>query len=251
MGCVCTNSGNEQTMEFIFNKQPTTSKKEKRLNPIRVKAISQKTDFESNKGENEEDLFTRDNSKIIEKKPFNLELFEEINLLRTDPEAYREKIQKYLPFIKATEEGKRQRNYLEVPSKTIGKIYLNKGEKAFSNCVEFLESTTSLEPLIYRKELEIDVPLLQEEAIKREKITELINIKCQELFGKYQNYGFHFDLNVMSSELSTVLQVVDDGNFHGQRQNNLLSYNFKYIGITNSQITDDANSVCIYLNFAC
>lgn len=93
------------------------------------------------------------------------------------------------------------------------------------------------------------IPISDETAewTKREVLTALLEQKSNEIGDKYSSFGFHFVLGTRDPTLLTVLQVVDDSTFSGQRRNNILSYDLRYCGIASKKIKNES---CVYLNFA-
>jgi hypothetical protein len=267
MGCVCLKDDSTKQANFDFpdNENFNSSKENKFGNSYgsnnsaydTTETITKKakggflsTDQTTTRFHNDDET-TREQSRVVEKRDFKKDLFDEINYLRTEPEKYVNKIQKFISLIKEEDDPKkpgRKIYFIEKEGMTKGRILLKKGEKSFKDCMVLLHGTQHLPPLIYKPDLEIEVPTI--DPTKREKLTELINNKAIQLGGGYSNYGFHFDLNILDHELSCVLQIVDDSNFQGQRHNNLMSHNFKYIGISHSTTNKCEEQYCIYLNFA-
>lgn len=181
--------------------------------------------------------------------PFKMQVFEKINDLRTDPKSFSQIVEKYIETIHS--DIQKRNHYLEKnDNKVVDRVILKKGAMAFNDCITFLQGIYPLEPLEYKEDLEVPIeevdPLLW---TKRGHITTLLQNKSSQLANSYSGFGFHFDVNIKDPELSIVQQVVDDGNFYGQRRSNILSHKFKYVGISHSNLKD-TERFCIYFNFA-
>ena len=82
------------------------------------------------------------------------------------------------------------------------------------------------------------------------KIIDFIKIKKNEFsdINKYKLFGFHYDNGSIHSEISIILQLVDDNDANGQRRNNILNRDFKYLGVSVGKIKP--NRFIVYLSFA-
>lgn len=185
--------------------------------------------------------------------PFDLDMLREINLIRTSPLTYSDKIKDFMKFINT--DDKNNRKFILVNKKT--KLNLLKGEEAFLNCLEILSELdnklksqkTFLRELELRDELKFPFPFDEpEKCISKEYIKEtLLKLKSSMGFN-FKMKGFHYDLSTNDPEISTVLQIVDDNNSFGKRRNMLLDETIKYIGINIGKLKD--NLFCIYMVFA-
>lgn len=178
-------------------------------------------------------------------KNFKKDIFECINNIRMNPQEFAGIV---ASFVENIEEGsKNSKPYLEIDGVADNKIYLVKGKSAFISCIEMLNSLHPLPPLTYKDELELELPEDPESWTKREVLTERLEDKASQLTGKYESFGFQYIQGVLDPVLATVLQIVDDSTFHGQRRNNILSHNFKYMGVSHSKRVKD--QFCSYITF--
>lgn len=192
------------------------------------------------------------------------EIFEQINLLRSKPYIYSQKILNSLGYIKSTNKSNDNidiknnkhisdnsnneycSNYFSYYVKQdICKIGLIKGQRAFVETAELLAIQDSIDLLIFKKDLCIEIPDNKSEWINKTYLETYLQEKAKNL--NYSKFGFHFDLNCVCPETSVILQVVDDNTFNLQRRNNILNPEYKYIGISSKKIN---NNYCVYLTFA-
>ncbi len=163
--------------------------------------------------------------------------------MRADPSAYADKIRKYMKNIVSEQNC----HYFCMPYNT--KINLPKGPKAFEECIEILKRKERMESLELVESLKFPFPEKNPElATNREYITNSLIKMTKENKDKYTINWFHYDNNVKSAEISTVLQLVDDNNSKGERRKHLLDENVKYVGINYGPVRK--NIYCIYLIFA-
>ena len=80
-------------------------------------------------------------------------------------------------------------------------------------------------------------------------LKNLILLKSSEIEHKYAILDFHYDLCVCDSEISTLLQVIDDTDDNYQRRKNIFNTNAHFIGISEGKLNDNKLS-CYYLLFA-
>lgn len=176
---------------------------------------------------------------------FKKDLFECFNAIRTNPKEFASTVAYYLDHITSDSNDK---PLLEVEGLHSSRIPLIKGRQAFIKCIELLNSLHPLPPLMYKEDLEIEVPTKAEDWTRREHIIERLQTKTEEVRRTYSGFGFHFVTGAAEPVLAAVLQIVDDSTFHGQRRDNILSHNFKYVGISSSG--DSKKEHCGYINFA-
>lgn len=242
MGCLCSQPKRDSnTIDFQSNYE--NDEKRETIVSLRVKGASILKAYRDQIG----DLETRENSKMSNRvQNFSLELFKEINLIRTKPEEFAKKIESYIEYISDNSDGI---NYIEKEGSTLERIPLSKGKYAFYDSIIFMQGLHHLPQLEYREDLEIPVHDNVNKWTKRDVLTDILEKKTAELNDKYTGYAFQFDLQVKDPELSAVLQLVDDSNFYSQRRNNILSHQFRFIGITHSDI-NNREKFCTYINLA-
>jgi ABC-type histidine transport system ATPase subunit len=107
------------------------------------------------------------------------------------------------------------------------------GKAKFEECIEYLEKCQPVKALISDEELAIQLPEEKNDWIKPEVIKTLIAAK-QEALTKITFKDFHFDIGttIMDPEIAIVMQLVDDGQFNGQRRANIMNPMVDYLGIS-------------------
>ena len=173
---------------------------------------------------------------------------EEINSMRKNCSEYSNKIKKLINNI-VKEDG----NYyiLSKQENFSGKTRLFLGIKAFEDAIKILEKNENKNLPCFEliEDLRIPFPYDNIEKFKennymKKKFNEIEN----KLKGKYEVFSYHYDVTFKDAEFSIIMQIVDDNNSNKKRQNNLLNKEYKYIGITCGEISNERISV--YLVFA-
>ena len=248
MGCeVCSN----KSEFYVENIQINNILKSKRnLNYLLENEIDfneKKYSIESNVSSNIGNSTSNNNEKLSYLENMREEMFNEINLIRTNPEIIIEKINKYLPFIISVD----KEFFIQVDKNN--KIKLKKGKITFEECKSYVSKKKSLQPLILKKELTFPFPgnfneNINDDFIKQNYLTSTLNqIKSNLNEKNIDLVNFHYDIMNSNIELSTLLQVVDDTNFMNQRRNNIFSKSSKYIGINVGKMNNGL--YCFYLLF--
>ena len=248
MGCeVCSN----KSEFYVENIQINNILKSKRnLNYLLENEIDfneKKYSIESNVSSNIGNSTSNNNEKLSYLENMREEMFNEINLIRTNPEIIIEKINKYLPFIISID----KEFFIQVDKNN--KIKLKKGKITFEECKSYVSKKKSLQPLILKKELTFPFPgnfneNINDDFIKQNYLTSTLNqIKSNLNEKNIDLVNFHYDIMNSNIELSTLLQVVDDTNFMNQRRNNIFSKSSKYIGINVGKMNNGL--YCFYLLF--
>ena len=178
-------------------------------------------------------------------------MFKEINLIRLNPQIIEKKINKYYPFITT----KQKDSFIQVDKNN--RIKLNKGYNAFESCKNIISKKRPLTPLNLRNELTFPFPELSNkylidsqynEYIKESYLTTTLQSLKEHLFEKnIEIVNFHYDIMNSNTELSVILQIVDDTNSLLQRRNNIFNKSSQYIGINIGKI--DNGLYCYYLLF--
>ena len=178
-------------------------------------------------------------------------MFNEINLIRLNPQLIEKRIEKYFPFITTLP----KESFIQVDINN--KIKLNKGNYAFESCKLVLSKKKPLKPFLLRNELTFPFPentknyiikSKYKEYIKESYLTSTLNNFKKNVFEKnIEIVNFHYDIMNSNTELSVLLQIVDDTNFMFHRRNNILNKNSKYIGINIGKIENGL--YCYYLLF--
>ena len=248
MGCeVCSN----KSEFYVENIQINNILKSKRnLNYLLENEIDfneKKYSIESNVSSNIGNSTSNNNEKLSYLENMREEMFNEINLIRSNPEIIIEKINKYLPFIISID----KEFFIQVDKNN--KIKLKKGKITFEECKSYVSKKKSLQPLILKKELTFPFPgnfneNINDDFIKQNYLTSTLNqIKSNLNEKNLDLVNFHYDIMNSNIELSTLLQVVDDTNFMNQRRNNIFSKSSKYIGINVGKMNNGL--YCFYLLF--
>lgn len=160
------------------------------------------------------------------KDDFSRYVFSLINSLRQNPESYID------TFLKAKNNITIDKSGIKIYKSSV-KVAINTGEKAFDLAIEVLRHTEPMPKLIYNPNLTIDIPT-NENDIKskaylpaqiRKKIDSGIEIK-----------SFWKDV-VKDADTCFILTIVDDsGSSSGNKRNDILDKNNKYIGISSAKI---------------
>ena len=173
----------------------------------------------------------------------------EINNSRKNPLSVIPKIEKYYQNIDISNKNE---FFIRVDEKN--KIRLYKGKNLFIQCQNFLKKLSSLPSFILRNEMTFPFPEIKNKISINECTNEFYLSKTlkkiNEELEKNNNIkilNFHYDIMTSNTELSVVLQIVDDTNSLFQRRNNIFRKDGKYIGINVGKISDDL--FCYYLLF--
>ena len=248
MGCeVCSN----KSEFYVENIQINNILKSKRnLNYLLENEIDfneKKYSIESNVSSNIGNSTSNNNEKLSYLENMREEMFNEINLIRNNPEIVIEKINKYLPFIISID----KEFFIQVDKNN--KIKLKKGKITFEECKSYVSKKKSLQPLILKKELTFPFPgnfneNINDDFIKQNYLTSTLNqIKSNLNEKNLDLVNFHYDIMNSNIELTTLLQIVDDTNSMNQRRNNIFSKSSKYIGINVGKMSNGL--YCFYLLF--
>ncbi len=185
-------------------------------------------------------------SKTLTNEQIDLTIYKDnlvtsINKIRSSPKDVHLLIDKYINMIQENESEVELVYHLN--EKNI-KITLLNGREEFLRVRNIFDSVSVLDTFQYNKLYEIDL-YFRDDLISDNQI---ININVlSELYGSHyaklkQNglelRGFHYDISPCDPEISLLLQLVDDNDSRGQRRNNLLNKDFKYIGITSLLIAN-------------
>lgn len=197
---------------------------------------------------------TKTPTKVFNKKEdiINIERYNDdiillLNKTRKHPNSLTDTIMKHIELINDNNEL--------VVEKEIGKeikISLFKGKEEFKEVCNQLNSINSMSELEYNSIFNIDITDFSSLIDSNNSIN--IDI-LSSFYGKhyaklkqngYDITGFHYDISP-DSEISIILQLVDDNNSHGQRRKNLLNKESKFIGISSYII--DNYLICSFLTF--
>ncbi len=136
------------------------------------------------------------------------EIVKEFNEMRTQ-KGYTAKIEEMIKNIQPNPQPKKNQNFIYVQNK-VPKTMLLKGEEAFREMIDILNSMDPLPKFTFTKELAVEVPEGSKEWSDKDNIANLVNNKKEELKDKYSSFTFHYDMGTSLPEVSAILQVVDD-----------------------------------------
>jgi hypothetical protein len=250
MGCeVCSN----KSEFYVENIQINNILKSKRnLNYLLENEIDfneKKYSIESNVSSNIGNSTSNNNEKLSYLENMREEMFNEINLIRKNPQIIEQKIDKYLPFLTTLPKN----SYIQIDKNN--KIKLNTGKNAFESCKLLFSNKKSVQPLQLKKELTFPFPksnnnsnVFNENFISENYISKTLKILKNNLLEKnIELVNFHYDIMNCNIELSVLLQIIDDTNYMFHRRNNIFSKSSKYIGINIEKISNGL--FCYYLMF--
>jgi hypothetical protein len=123
-------------------------------------------------------------------------------------------------------------------------VVLKNGEKLFISTLDIMKNFEGMNLLKWSDDLCLPISDNFEDITKRETISNLLS-KIEDL-GKFSNIGFYYDIGIKNPIISTVLQIVDDSPFRGNRRNNIMNSTFTHIGITSKIIN---GNICSYFTF--
>ena len=157
---------------------------------------------------------------------FSQYMLDQINKIRNNPRSYVDIFKKAKDNIKQDKRGN-----LYYSGKI--KVALYKGEKAFNEAISSLEKTKPMKPLIFKKDLCIEISSDKKDFNSgdylRKKINELIkkDIKVR---------AFWRDI-IKDAEINFLLMIVDDNPIRrGAKRKDVLNPEMKYIGINSGII---------------
>ena len=163
---------------------------------------------------------------------FSKYIFNQINLLRQNPQSFIDVIEKSKKNIKLDKSG------IKI-YKTSVKVALYNGESAFNDAIDALKKTEPMNKLIFNPDFVVDLPKTEIDIISKDYLTNKVKIKIDS---GIDIKSFWKDI-VKDKEACFILTVVDDSIKNpGNKRNDILNKDNKYIGIS---------SVKIGKNFAC
>ena len=169
------------------------------------------------------------NLRIKEDKYFSQYMFRNINKIRENPKSFIPKIKKSIENISYDKKG-------NLIYKGKLKVALFKGEKVFKEAIDTLEKTEPMEPLVFKKELCVDISNNEKEFKSgdylRKKIKEKIN-------NDIPIRAFWRDI-IKDPEINFLLMIVDDNPIRkGNKRKDILDPEMKYIGISSANLGND------------
>jgi len=156
---------------------------------------------------------------------FEKELFEELNILRTNPKKYADKIRTYLKYF----EGK----VINIPGRKAG-IATVEGPRAYEDAINYLDRQKVLEPFGPSKALfRISKDFLQK--IQRKNIEDADDVDMEKLISKYGTFYGDFsratDFGSQTPEQVLINLLVSDGDPTREQRTSLFNSSYKLVGI--------------------
>lgn len=155
---------------------------------------------------------------------FRSKVIEELNSLRTNPQAYSAKVRKYIGYFK----GK----VMKIPSGE--SIMTNEGAEAFEEAAKFLDDFKAVEALVYNPGL---THACHEylEAVSGLETDQMGDVSLESYVEKHGelngSLGQSVDFGSHCPELAVVNLVVDDGDSNRGNRKSVLDKKFKQIGV--------------------
>ena len=251
MGCQCINSSDEKNSEVLKqstnNGEGNEKEQDDNIKDSNIFGLNQKKnskinyneggldkyDNNDNNGINEVNAIneinemneineTNDRNMNEQQSSYSETIVKLINQIRQDPVSYADTIEESICNI-VEEVAKNKIIY-----KKKVKVALNKGEPAFKEAAEILRQMSPLPPLIFKPEICIPLPDIDEDIKDPSYLKEQVKIIREN----YNIDVFFKDL-IKIPEVSALLMIVDDsGKNPGRKRQAVLNPNFKYIGVT-------------------
>ena len=211
MGCQC------QKPDFLNDELTAEEKKQ-------IKNIEDDNNYSQSNYNYKSKKYIDPNGKP--KDEFSKFIFNQINAIREDPQSFIDIIQKSKKNIKIDKSG------IKIYKSTC-KVALNKGEPAFNEAIEFLRKTKPMNKLIYNPDFVIDLPNNEYDIISKEYLGNKVKEKIER---GIDIKSFWKDI-VKDEEACFILIVVDDSAKNsGNKRNDILNIDNKYIGISSVRI---------------
>ena len=174
-------------------------------------------------------------------------MLKHINNARTNPLYYIEKIEQLKSKIFYN--ANTNKHYIQLDEQ---RFLLNKGIESFDNCISYLKLIAikpQLKPLIMKDELKLPFPNhCSSICIENGFLRNLLLFKTVETQSTFTIVDFHYDVCVCDSELSVIMQIIDDTDDNYQRRKNIFNAHVQFVGISEGKIKE--NICCYYLLFA-
>jgi Uncharacterized protein with SCP/PR1 domains len=156
---------------------------------------------------------------------FEKQLIDAINLLRNNPNLYKEKLEKKLDYFRG--------NQFIIPGKIV--IHTKEGQKAVLEAIEVLKQTKPLPQLEIKKELfdsskshVIDIG--PKGIVSHYSSNGLSPSERISKLGNYKSMGEVISFGIYDAEEIVLQFLIDDGVWDRGHRKNLLEKNFRYVG---------------------
>ena len=158
---------------------------------------------------------------------FSRYIYENINIVRTNPKSF-------IPTIKKGISNITHDKHNRLIYKSNVKVALTKGEPAFEEAIKYLNDISPMNKLIYKSKMTIPVPDREEDIIDKNYFQEKVNEIIQNNNVSIRTYWRDI---IKDAETSFILMIVDDtGNKSGLKRKDILDPNMKFIGISSVMI---------------
>ena len=235
MGCKCANADEEN--EEINRQNKDNQNHENENNQYEFTEKNNQNDhLNENQQEKSQDESYNENKRNKYENhskyaDYPEKIVEIINNIRKNPSAYADVIEESIQNI-IQEEDKNDPSNTRLIYKNKVKVALNKGESAFNEAADILRKMDPLPPLMFKKEICIPLPEIEEEMKDSSFLKEQVK-KIKQT----QNIDVFFKDLIKLPEVSGLLMVVDDSHKNaGKKRMAVLSKDFKYIGVTSKFI---------------
>ena len=235
MGCKCANA--EEESDEINQQNGNNENNENEENKFDIfEKNTQNGYLQENNQEKNEDMNYNENNiykhdNHIKYADYPEKIVEIINNIRENPPSYADTIEESIQNI-VEEEDKNDPSNLRLIYKNKVKVALNKGESAFIEAANILRTMEPLPPLLFKKEICIPLPEIEEEMKDSSFLKEQVRIIKQS-----ENIDVFFKDLIKIPEVSALLMVVDDSHKNaGKKRMAVLSKELKYIGVTSKFI---------------
>ena len=256
----------KSSLPKISNFSQNVSKKEFLSNNINDISFGDSNDIENNLKNNnnrygisahENSLFSSKNSKKKEKNPklkfknqneitknqknpskkiainsYNKYMFENINKIRTNPKCFIQPLKDAINHIAYdNKKGLYYNGNL--------KVALCKGKVAFEEAISFLEKAKPMKPLIYKKNLCVEISEMKKDFESGDYLRKKINDMVMKGISVR---AFWRDI-IKDPEINFLLMIIDDNYIRrGAKRKDILNPDMKYIGINSGSLGN--NFVC-------
>lgn len=181
--------------------------------------------------------------KVKNNVEFRNNIIAELNLMRSNPQAYSEKIKNYIQYFK----GK----VLRLPG--ITGLMTNEGESAFKEASEFLEKAAKMKPFKYNPGLTHVAHDFMKEIEQYEDLDEAKKIDIQAIIDKYGYFSGEYkhstDFGSSTPEMIASTLIVDDGDKEREMRKVLFNERYCEIGVsTGNHHTYNYCTVLLFTN---
>ena len=168
--------------------------------------------------------------KIIKPSPednYSKYLLEQINKIRTDPKSFIGVIEDAKDNIKINKEGKCYYKSNKIY------VYLNEGESAFNDAIEYLKNCQPMEPLEYSPSLIPELPT----TVNEMNNINYLKISIQKMMNDGLKINSYWRNVIKDPEICFLLMIVDDSDkSKGMKRVDILNPKMKYIGLSSVEI---------------